>query len=35
MMFTNEEPSIDLSVAERLAALRIEMEGGRLNLFVK
>ena len=27
-MFTNEAPSIDLSVAERLAELRHEMEGG-------
>ncbi len=31
MMFTNEAPSIDVSVAERLAALRI----GGDSLFVK
>ena len=27
MIFTNEAPSIDLSIAERLRALRQEMEG--------
>ena len=27
MIFTNEAPSIDLSIAERLRVLRQEMEG--------